>query len=200
MLSDILSFVCWTVLKIKVHIIIEICTFVQIICFGSAGVTYYVQCPPAGVGAGRSIGRQILPESFSEGFKWSKGGINNRISFLRKSYVCVLNDQEEAGYFYHDLMQLTNSQDIFFFPQHLACHQLRTPRSGQRDFCVPRCCRLQMPICPPVIVTYPDALAEKGVAQADLKQKNFGSGGRQAGQYVCLGYIGRIWIRNRWIT
>ena len=34
----------------------------------------------------------------------------------RGSYVCVLNDQEEAGYFYHDLMQLTASNEVYFFP------------------------------------------------------------------------------------
>ena len=30
--------------------------------------------------------------------------------------MCVLNDQEEAGYFYHDLMQLTASNEVYFFP------------------------------------------------------------------------------------
>ncbi|MBP7488130.1 MAG: hypothetical protein KA789_12005, partial [Parabacteroides sp.] len=33
--------------------------------------------------------------------------IASLFSKKRGSYVCVLNDQEEAGYFYHDLMQLT---------------------------------------------------------------------------------------------
>ena len=34
----------------------------------------------------------------------------------RGSYVCVLNDLEEAGYFYHDLVQLTGGDGIYFFP------------------------------------------------------------------------------------
>ncbi len=34
----------------------------------------------------------------------------------RGSYVCVLNDQEEAGYFYHDLVQLTAAMTEYFFP------------------------------------------------------------------------------------
>ena len=48
----------------------------------------------------------------------------------RGSYVCVLNDQEEAGYFYHDLMQLTASNEVYFFPEG---HQVRACRSGERD-------------------------------------------------------------------
>ena len=30
--------------------------------------------------------------------------------------MCVLNDLEEAGYFYHDLVQLTGGDGIYFFP------------------------------------------------------------------------------------
>ncbi len=90
----------------------------------------------------------------------------------RGSYVCVLNDQEEAGYFYHDLMQLTNSQDIFFFPSAYR----RAIKYGHLDpaneiLRTEVLSRLQMPDLPTVIVTYPDALAEKVIAQADLKQK-----------------------------
>ena len=74
----------------------------------------------------------------------------------RGSYVCVLNDQEEAGYFYHDLMQLTASNEVYFFPSayrraikygHVLLtflkgmfpymgawwHQVRACRSGERD-------------------------------------------------------------------
>ena len=32
------------------------------------------------------------------------------------SLLCVLNDLEEAGYFYHDLCQLTGGDQICFFP------------------------------------------------------------------------------------
>ena len=86
--------------------------------------------------------------------------------------MCVLNDQEEAGYFYHDLMQLTNSQDIFFFPSAYR----RAIKYGHLDpaneiLRTEVLSRLQMPDLPTVIVTYPDALAEKVIAQADLKQK-----------------------------
>ena len=32
------------------------------------------------------------------------------------AFLCLLNDQEEAGYFYHDLNQLTDGNGIYFFP------------------------------------------------------------------------------------
>ncbi|MDR2232295.1 MAG: hypothetical protein LBE56_04125, partial [Tannerella sp.] len=32
------------------------------------------------------------------------------------SYLCILNDLEEAGYFYNDLMQLLAEKQVFFFP------------------------------------------------------------------------------------
>lgn len=111
---------------------------------------------------------------FLKGLNGSGAALTIASLFFKKrgSYVCVLNDQEEAGYFYHDLMQLTNSQDIFFFPSAYR----RAIKYGHLDpaneiLRTEVLSRLQMPNLPTVIVTYPDALAEKVIAQADLKQK-----------------------------
>lgn len=111
---------------------------------------------------------------FLKGLNGSGAALTIASLFFKKrgSYVCVLNDQEEAGYFYHDLMQLTNSQDIFFFPSAYR----RAIKYGHLDpaneiLRTEVLSRLQMPDQPTVIVTYPDALAEKVIAQADLKQK-----------------------------
>lgn len=85
-------------------------------------------------------------------------------------YVCVLNDLEEAGYFYHDLMQLTGSDCVFFFPS--AYH--RHIKYGHTD-AVNEIMRvevlnfLQDPKPSYLIVTYPDALAERVVTQSALK-------------------------------
>ena len=111
---------------------------------------------------------------FLKGLNGSGAALTIASLFFKKrgSYVCVLNYQEEAGYFYHDLMQLTNSQDIFFFPSAYR----RAIKYGHLDpaneiLRTEVLSRLQMPDLPTVIVTYPDALAEKVIAQADLKQK-----------------------------
>ena len=31
-------------------------------------------------------------------------------------FLFVLNDEEEAGYFYHDLVQILGDKDVLFFP------------------------------------------------------------------------------------
>lgn len=85
--------------------------------------------------------------------------------------MCVLNDQEEAGYFYHDLMQLTASNDIYFFPSAYR----RAIKYGHIDpaneiLRTEVLSVLQDPEAPFVIVTYPDALAEKVISREDLKQ------------------------------
>jgi transcription-repair coupling factor (superfamily II helicase) len=85
-------------------------------------------------------------------------------------FLCILNDVEEAGYFYNDLVQMTG-RHIFFFPsayhRHIkyghpdaASEILRTEAlmalySGQPDA---------------LIVTYPDALAEKVSSKATLHE------------------------------
>lgn len=85
--------------------------------------------------------------------------------------MCVLNDQEEAGYFYHDLVQLTGSNDIYFFPSAYR----RAIKYGHIDpaneiLRTEVLSVLQDQEAPFVIVSYPDALAEKVISRDDLKQ------------------------------
>lgn len=87
------------------------------------------------------------------------------------SYVCVLNDLDEAGYFYHDLMQLTGGEGIYFFPSAYR----RAIKYGHVDAAneilrTEVLSMLQSGDNPFVIVTYPDALAEKVVSRKDLEQ------------------------------
>ncbi len=86
-----------------------------------------------------------------------------------KHFVCVLNDMEEAGYFYHDLMQLTANESIYFFPSAYR----RAIKYGHIDSAneILRTEVLSILQNPEnfIIVTYPDALAEKVVARDVLK-------------------------------
>lgn len=89
----------------------------------------------------------------------------------RGSYVCVLNDQEEAGYFYHDLIQLTASNNVYFFPSAYR----RAIKYGHTDpaneiLRTEVLSKLQDPDSSFIIVTYPDALAERVVARDVLKE------------------------------
>lgn len=110
---------------------------------------------------------------FLKGLNGSGAAMMIASLFLKRrgSYVCVLNDQEEAGYFYHDLMQLTASNDIYFFPSAYR----RAIKYGHIDpaneiLRTEVLSVLQDPETPFVIVTYPDALAEKVISREDLKQ------------------------------
>lgn len=95
-------------------------------------------------------------------------------SFLRenkRTFVFILNDLEEAGYFYHDLTQINGEGNILFFPSSYR----RAIKYGQKDAAneilrTEVLSRLQKsePLC---IVTYPDALAEKVVSQEELTDK-----------------------------
>lgn len=88
------------------------------------------------------------------------------------NFICMLNDLEEAGYFYNDLKQLSGNDSIYFFPSayrrgikygHIdpANEILRTEVLSI----------LQSPTDRFVIVTYPDAVAEK-VARQEILQEN----------------------------
>lgn len=97
--------------------------------------------------------------------------IASLFSKRRGSYVCVLNDQEEAGYFYHDLVQLTGSNEIYFFPSAYR----RAIKYGHIDpaneiLRTEVLSMLQDAEASFVIVTYPDALAEKVISREDLKE------------------------------
>ena len=85
--------------------------------------------------------------------------------------MCVLNDLEEAGYFYHDLVQLTGGDGIYFFPSAYR----RAIKYGHVDpaneiLRTEVLSTLQDPDIPFVIVTYPDALAEKVISREVLKE------------------------------
>lgn len=110
---------------------------------------------------------------FLKGLNGSGAAMTIASLFLKRggNYVCILNDQEEAGYFYHDLMQLTGSNEIYFFPSAYR----RAIKYGHIDpaneiLRTEVLSVLQDPEAPFVIVSYPDALAEKVISRDDLKK------------------------------
>lgn len=84
----------------------------------------------------------------------------------------ILNDNEEAGYFYHDLCQILGDEKVFFFPSSYR----RAIKYGQKDAAneilrtevLSRLDKDEEPIC---VVTYPDAIAEKVVSQSEIAEK-----------------------------
>jgi len=85
-------------------------------------------------------------------------------------FMCILNDLEEAGYFYNDLIQLLNGVGVYFFPsayhRHIkyghtdpANEILRTEVLGL----------LQTDNPTGIIVSFPDAIAEKVLSKKALQ-------------------------------
>ena len=86
-----------------------------------------------------------------------------------KTYVYILNDLENAGYFYHDLNQILGGKGVLFFPSAYK----RAAKYGQVDpaneiLRTEVLSRLQKTEQSHIIVTYPDALAEKVISQNTL--------------------------------
>ena len=108
-----------------------------------------------------------------KGLNGSGAAMSIAALFMKKRghYVCILNDLEEAGYFYHDLVQLTGGEGIYFFPSAYR----RAIKYGHIDpaneiLRTEVLSMLQEADAPFVIVTYPDALAEKVIARDLLKE------------------------------
>ena len=86
-------------------------------------------------------------------------------------YLFVLNNQEEAGYFYHDMVQVNGDEQILFFPSSYR----RAIKYGQKDAAneilrTEVLSRLEKNE-PVTVVTYPDALAEKVVSPKILSDR-----------------------------
>lgn len=95
-------------------------------------------------------------------------------SFIKENpsvYVFVLNDCEEAGYFYHDMVQANGDTDILFFPSSYR----RAIKYGQKDAAneilrTEVLSRLEKRDNV-AVVSYPEALAEKVVSKKLLTDK-----------------------------
>lgn len=82
--------------------------------------------------------------------------------------VIVMPDEEEAGYFYHDLVQIRGAQQVLFFPSAYK----RAVKYGQLDTAgelsrIEALSYLQSPQSSSILVTYPEAIAER-VATKDF--------------------------------
>ena len=90
---------------------------------------------------------------------------------LKRSVLFVLDDADEAGYFYHDLTQMLGQESVFFLPSSYR----RAVKYGQRDAAneilrTEVLARLSAGN-PIFIVSYPDALAELVVSKQHLDEK-----------------------------
>ena len=90
---------------------------------------------------------------------------------LARTVLFVLDDADEAGYFYHDLVQILGQEQAFFFPSSYR----RAVKYGQKDAAneilrTEVLARLSSEQ-PLYIVSYPDALAELVVSKQNLDER-----------------------------
>lgn len=90
---------------------------------------------------------------------------------MKRTVLFVLNDADEAGYFYHDLTQMLGQESVFFFPSSYR----RAIKYGQRDAAneILRTEVLARLLAGKqiYIVSYPDALAELVVSKQILDER-----------------------------
>ena len=98
-------------------------------------------------------------------------GLRARIP--EQTFLVVMNDAEEAGYFYHDMVQIIGESEVLFFPSSFR----RAMKYGQEDdanrilrteVMTELSCRRRKEGL--VIITHPEALAEKVASQGDLEK------------------------------
>ena len=97
--------------------------------------------------------------------------INSKNIKSDNKYIFILNDIEDAGYFYHDLIQIAGNENILFFPSSYK----RAIKYGQIDSAseilrTEALNRLKQPK-PIMLVTYPEAIAEKVVSKELLTER-----------------------------
>ena len=115
--------------------------------------------------------------AFLEGLSGSSAamllcGFKQRVP--EQTVLVVMNDAEEAGYFYHDMVQIAGENNILFFPSSFR----RAMKYGQEDD-ANRILRTEVMSRLTgrrrkeglLIVTFPDAMAEKVASQNDLEEK-----------------------------
>ena len=89
----------------------------------------------------------------------------------RGVFLCLQNDIEDAGYFYNDLMHLMSDQDVYFFPsayhRHIKYGHIDSANEILRTEVLGL---LQTENPSGIIVSYPDAIAEKVLSKEVLQE------------------------------
>ena len=90
---------------------------------------------------------------------------------LRRPFLFVMDDREEAGYLYHDLVQILGDESVLFFPSSFR----RAVKYGQRD-AASEILRTEVLTAinsnaSPFIVSYPEALAELVATKQEMTEQ-----------------------------
>ena len=134
----------------------------------------YAKSPQVGALA-NMMGKKSVKTIFLEGLMCSSAPMVFASLVLKAKLpttVYILQDAEEAGYFYHDLVQLLDDQRVLFFPSSYR----RAIKYGQRDAAneilrtevLSKLSSLNAQLS---IVTYPEAVAELVISKKQLDDR-----------------------------
>ena len=122
----------------------------------------------------KEVEKSSVRAIFLEGLLGSSAPMlfTSMVSKCKSRLLFVLQDAEEAGYFYHDLTQLLGSRDVLFFPSSYR----RAIKYAQRDAAseilrTEVMARLAQQDALLYVVTYPEALAELVVSKKSLDSR-----------------------------
>ena len=121
----------------------------------------------------KTIGNEKMRRMALVGLSASSSSVVFAALKLQKVFLFILQDAEEAGYFYHDLTQQMGDSHVLFFPSSYK----RAVKYGQKDpaneiLRTAVLSHLSHPNSHPYIVTYPEALAEMVVARQQFDEKS----------------------------
>ena len=129
---------------------------------------------PAVKGAEHILREGSVRNLFCKGLRASSVSMFSSVLVANRTcpLLFILDDQEEAGYFYHDLIQILGDDVVSFFPSSYR----RAVKYGQRDAAneilrTEVLSRLRNDAEGMCVVTYPDALAEKLVSKKEIDSK-----------------------------
>ena len=136
----------------------------------------------------QAIGKSSVKTVFLEGLLGSSAPMlfGSVAPKCKSPLLFILQDAEEAGYFYHDLTQLMGDRNVLFFPSSYR----RAIKYAQRDAAseILRTEVLarfaQSPLC--YVVTYPEAIAELVVSKKNLDSRTLAL---ETSQTIAVGEI-----------
>jgi transcription-repair coupling factor (superfamily II helicase) len=136
----------------------------------------------------QTIGKSSVKTIFLEGLLGSSAPMlfGSLAPKCKCPLLFILQDAEEAGYFYHDLTQLMGDRNVLFFPSSYR----RAIKYAQRDAAseILRTEVLarfaQSPLC--YVVTYPEAIAELVVSKKNLDSRTLAL---ETSQTIAVGEI-----------
>ena len=106
---------------------------------------------------------------------------------LNVPFVFLLDDEEEAGYFYHDLTRLLGEQQVLFFPSsYKRAIKFGQRNPGQEILRTEVLSRLSAGSLPLFVVSHPQALAELVVTKQKLKEQTLGL---SVGEHVDIMFV-----------